>query len=282
MQTGPDRYRISTDPSKPTVLYICDGQHRTKGVSEALKEKWLDDNDRYDIPITILFWDPQHSPSDSKLEEAMQFYTINTQQKRMRTDLAHQYIFRRAEADKGPIHSDMKLSKMKKKDYIPYKIWLVNKLNEDEDSPWVGLIQPPNAAADQYPITQGSFTDSLDPVMDYMVDAGLTLGETYRLLVDYWSAIFNLCKEAYTNRNEYVLMKTAGVYSLHIFLRLLLIRRPTLKEHSSSSEFKKILATVGTCFTDDFWERKHGEAATYGTGKKSFQELAEHIASELP
>ena len=274
-------FKISLPSTGEAMLFICDGQHRSDGISEALKEGWLRQDSNYDIPVTILFWDPERSGDDQRLEEAMQFYTINTQQKRMRTDLAHQYIYKQHEADKGPIGDGTRLSRMKKREYIPYTIFITNKLRVETDSPWNNLILPPNATGNA-PISEGSFTDSLLPIMDYATIANLTMREITNLLKNYWQAIFELCEDAYTNPSDYALMKTAGVFSLHIILPILLVRRPNLGSSPSISQFKTVLSTIGDCFTDNFWVSTTGEAASFGTGKKSFQDLADHIATEIP
>ena len=278
---GEGRYEITVSQPEEMALFITDGQHRTDGIYEALKEGWLDQNSEYEVPVTIVFWDPDKSPRDQRLEEALLFYIINTTQKRMRTDLAHQYIYKAHEKDKGPIGETTKLPfGIKKKDYIPYEIFIARRLREDSTSPWYNMILPPNSRGDA-PISEGSFTDSLKPILDYAMQANLSMGEIISLLKNFWTAVFDLCPQAKKNYDGYVLMKTAGVYSLHIFLPVLLIRKPNLGTNPTVKQFKDVLINIGNCFTDDFWKSDGGEAASYGTSKKSFQELANHIIDEI-
>jgi DGQHR domain-containing protein len=278
---GEGLYEIQDLGTDKVQLYITDGQHRTDGIFEAFKQGWFDEHAEYEVPVTILFWDPSRSPKDQRLEEAMQFYIINTQQKRMRTDLAHQYIFRQHEAEMGPIGDSTKLPYgMKKKDYVSYAIYVSRRLRNDPDSPWKDLILMPNVRGNA-PITEGSFTDSLTPVLDYSIQADLSMGEVISLLKNFWRAVFNLCPNAKKDYDKYVLMKTSGVYSLHIFLPTLLIRKPNLGTKPSMQQFEQVLQTIGDCFTDSFWKSEGGEAAAFGTGKKSFQELATHIIGEI-
>ena len=277
---APGQFEVSLSEEDETSLYICDGQHRTDGIAEALKEGWITDQDDFDVPLTILFWDPDRSPRDLRLEEAMQFFTINTQQKRMRTDLAHEYIFKQHEMDEGPIGMGTRLTRMKKRDYIPYKMFIVKKLRTEQNSPWRNLILSPNEKG-ELPIKMGSFTDSLTPVIDYAVMANLTTGEVISIVENFWNAVFELCSDAYNNHKEYVLMKTPGVYALHLFLPVLMIRKSNLNVQSTPNEFEKVLQSVGDCFTNQFWRSKDGEAATFGTGGKAFNQLADHIANEL-
>jgi DGQHR domain-containing protein len=278
-QLAPNLYGIDAASAKKGLLFITDGQHRTDGFAEALKEGWLAPDVNFEVPITILFWDPKRSPSDARLEEAMQFYTINQMQKRMRTDLAHRYIFRVHEREHGPINDSTVLTRMKKRDYIPYAIYVTDRLRSDEDSPWKGAISFPNARGTA-PTSEQSFKDSLSPVIDYAIQANLTVGELISLLKNYWGAVFSLCQKARSSSDKYVLMKTAGVYSLNIVLPTLLVRTGSGKI-PSKAEFRAILEKLDNFFTDAFWDSETGEAATFGTGRKAFQELADEIIASI-
>jgi DGQHR domain-containing protein len=262
------------------LLWLSDGQHRTDGISEAFKEGWLAPDAEYEIPVSILFWDGEKSPSDPRLEEASQFYTINQEQKRMRTDLAHQYIFRQYQQSGGPIGDSTVIQKMRKRDYVPFEIYISRSLRDDPSSQWRGLISVPNTPGGA--VSEGSFTDSLLPIMDYAATAGLTIGETIQLLKTFWSAVFINCPQARSDFANYVLLKTSGVYALHIFLPTLLIRKPNLGKQPSIHQLQTVLGTIGDKFTDEYWDSETGEAAQFGTSHKAFQEIANDIISELP
>lgn len=259
-------------------MYIVDGQHRTVGFSEAFKMSLMEDDD-YDALVSILFWNPEMSTNDQRLEEAMQFFTINTQQKRPRTDLAHQYIYQQTQSKNGPIGVDTRLPmNVKKKDYVPFEIYVAEQLYKDGS--WKKRITPPNGH-ENAPISQGSFTDSLTPVMDYSQNAGLKLGETIQLLNNYWGAIFELCSDAYENWDNYLLMKTPGIYSLHIFLPTLIARRRNLAAVATKQQFKEVLKQLPEHFSDSFWNSSTGEASKFGGGKKAFTEISQDIVDEL-
>src|SRR5271157_1102311 len=141
----PGVFQIPLDDSDyGPLLWLCDGQHRTDGLAEAFKEGWLEPDSDYEIPVSVLFWDKEKSPSDPRLEEASQFYTINQEQKRMRTDLAHQYIFRQYQQMGGPIGDSTIIQKMRKRDYVPFEIHISRALRDDPSSQWRGLISMPN------------------------------------------------------------------------------------------------------------------------------------------
>jgi DGQHR domain-containing protein len=279
-QLAPNLYGIEASSAKKSLLFVTDGMHRTDGFAEAVKEGWLPPDVNYEVPITILFWDPNRSPSDARLEEATQFYTINQTQKRMRTDLAHRYIFRLHEREHGALDDSTTLSRMKKRDYIPYAIYITDRLRSDADSPWKNAISYPNVSGTA-PTSEQSFKDSMAPIIDYAIQANLKVGEIITLLKNYWDAIFTLCPKARSSPGKHVLMKTAGVYSLHIVLPTLLVRGANLNRIPTSAEFKEVLKTLENFFTDAFWDSDTGEAATFGTGRKAFQELADEIIASI-
>ena len=278
-QLAPNLYGIEASSTKKSLLFVTDGQHRTDGFAEAVKEGWLAPDANYEVPVTILFWDPKRSPSDARLEEAMQFYTINQTQKRMRTDLALRYIFRVHEREHGPLGDSTALTRMKKRDYIPYAIYITDRLRSDEDSPWKGAISYPNVGGTA-PTSEQSFKDSLSPVIDHAIQANLKVGEVISLLKNFWGAVFSLCPKAKSSPDKHVLMKTAGVYSLNIVLPTLLVRT-TFGKVPSKAEFKSTLEKLENYFTDAFWDSDTGEAATFGTGRKAFQELADEIIASI-
>ena len=259
-------------------LYIVDGQHRTAGISEAFKMGELDKDEDYDVPVSLLIW---KSGKDQRLEEAMQFFTINTQSKRPRTDLARQFIYNKSQAENGQIGPNTTLKmELKKNEYIPYAIYIARQL--DKSGPWTKLINPPNGRKDApAPISQGSFSDSLYPILDYAQNAGLNMGEIANLLNNYWKAIFELCPESYKEWRKSLLMKTSGVFSLHLFLPILITRKRNLGDVPTKEQFKQILGEMNEHFNDDFWNSEKGEAGKYGTGRKSFTELKNDIIEEL-
>jgi DGQHR domain-containing protein len=265
-------------------LYVADGQHRSRGFLEAINQGWLDVNIDYDVPVNILFWDPKKDDRDQRYEEATQFYVINTQAKRMRTDLAHEYIFKKMQ--KGtPISLQTKIPmNAKKKDYVSYAVFITRQLESDKNSPWNGFISQVNAENIKEPITEQSFTDSLQPVLAYSSarQANLTMEQTIGLLESYWKAIFSLVPEILKEPQEYVLMKTAGVYSLHSVLPMLLMRAKNLTSSAGEEDFKKVLtgSEIRDVFTEEFWASA-GEAKQYAIGKVGFEQLAELIIERL-
>jgi len=283
-------YKIRASNGEP-VLYLVDGQHRVHGFSEAIKEGWLSEDDEYQVSMSILFWDKERSPgtADPRFEEALHFYTLNMTQKKMRSDLAHKYIYRKREKEQGAITDSTSLPRdLKKKDYIPFEIYVTEQLRTDKDSPWKGLILPPNSKGNA-PITEGAFTDSLGPIIHTAHYFKMNMGEVTTLLKNFWKAVFSLCPNAKEEFDEYALMKTSGVNALHIFLTALFGIKRDLRWDTKPEELKNMLGRMECFKNEEYWKLKikHGEAeipgdaASFGGGKKSFQMLANDILDNL-
>jgi len=272
------------------LLYIVDGQHRTFGISEAFREGWIDDSEEVEIPVTIMVNRPE-SAADPLLEEATQFLIINTEQKRVRTDLAHQIILRQTASTHGKIKDSSRIpSGLTRDDQVPYATSIANRLSERSGSPWHDKIVRPNVQRNTTGLpSQGQFEDSLldnylglGSVVSWAAGSGLTVGEATEVLANYWTAVFELCPGPVGDPDSYVLTKTAGTHAVNGVLAAIFSARRNLPKVPSVVEFREILESMGNVFTDDFWLASTGEAASYGTGKKSFKELAKVIFDALP
>ena len=272
------------------LLYIVDGQHRTFGVSEAFREGWLDKSTEANIPVTIMVNDAE-TAMDPLLEEATQFLVINTEQKRVRTDLAHQIILRQTASAHGKIKDSSRIpSGLTRDDQVPYATAITNRLSERSGSPWIDKIVRPNVQRNTTGLpSQGQFEDALldnylglGSVISWAAGSGLTVGEATEVLSNCWTAVFELCPEPGENPDSYVLTKTAGIHAVNGVLPAIFSARRNLPRVPSVADFREILQSMGNVFTDDFWEASSGEAATHGTGKKSFKELTKSIFEALP
>jgi len=272
------------------LLYIVDGQHRTFGISEAFREGWIEETTDVNIPVTIMVNSPA-SATDPLLEEATQFLVINTEQKRVRTDLAHQIILRQTASAHGKIKDSSRIpSGLTRDDQVPYATSITNRLSERSGSPWHGKIVRPNVQRNTTGLpSQGQFEDGLldnylglGSVISWAAGSGLTVGEATEVLSNYWTTVFGLCPGPVADPDSYVLTKTAGTHAVNGVMPAIFSARRNLSKVPSVAEFREILESMGNVFTDDFWEASTGEAASYGTGKKSFKELAKVIFEALP
>ncbi len=113
------------------------------------------------------------------------------------------------------------------------------------------LIISPNSHKDAL-ISEGSFSKPLDPVLDYAQSAGLNIGEVTSLLNNYWGAIFEACPNSYTEWKKSLLMKTAGVFSLHLFLPILIARKRNLGKVPTKAQLQALLENMPEHFSDAF------------------------------
>jgi DGQHR domain-containing protein len=268
-----------------TTLFIADGQHRSYGYSYAHDQGWIEDT--YEIPFSMLMYDPQKTPRDARYEEALQFYTINQQSQRMRTDLAQDFLKKKREEEKGAITEDTKIDmNEKKKDLVPYAVFIARQM--EERGILAGKISPPNTNIEGATIKEGSFTRSLEPILDYIQKSNITLGEAREILENFWTAVGRLCPIAFEDPS-YVLLKTSGIFSLHKLLPTLLFRNHKWEVVPSVDDFERVLSKAEAgVFTDEFWSTDKEESATlarsatlFGTSAKSFNELYLYIVENL-
>ena len=267
------------------LLYLVDGQHRTLGFKEGFSQGNLDVKINFDVPISVLI--KGETIKNPLLEEASQFVTINTTQKRIRTDLASQKLLMIRSIDKDEITKDTPLTFETKKGYRPYATTITNMLAEDEDSPLFSYITRPNStrAASGLP-SQGQFEDSLldsyvsDSVIGYFTASGYTVGEVVAVLKNYWAAIFARMPNVLNEPEKYYVTKTLGIHALNGLLPSLFIRcREQLKKVPSVEDFKKVLKSDN--FEEPFWTVGSEGAASYGGGKAAFKNLTVELHKQL-
>lgn len=271
------------DHTENPLLYLVDGQHRTLGFKEGFVQGTLDPEINFDVPISVLV----KGEENPFIEEATQFVTINTTQKRIRTDLASQKLLMIRSADKNEITKNTTLTFETKKGYGPYATAITNMLAEDEDSPLYGNITRPNSprATSGLP-SQGQFEDSLldsyvsDSVIGYFTASGYTVGEVVSVLKNYWSAIFAKMPHILDEPEKYYVTKTLGIHSLNGLLPSLFILGKThSKRVPSVEDFKKALKSE--TFEESFWSVGSEGAGSYGGGKGAFKNLTIDLHKQL-
>lgn len=224
-------------------LYIIDGQHRIEAFKDIMQNVELSQKYGFiELPITIL------SGFEYK-EEVEQFFIINSRQKSIKTDLA-QRIF--VEIGKGDTKT--RIIKDTDKWQMPV-ITVVDKLNKNPKSPWYHLIALPDDDKDikkERTINQNSFVKSLKPFfigatrrwiydLDKSKDGNQIVEQCEDLINGYWEMIESVYPNAFENKKNSILFKTAGVFSLHIVLADYLNNHPDKTIKEIISEIKKLL-----------------------------------------
>lgn len=198
-------------------LHIIDGQHRFeawKSMMEdvTLRNKWGD----YEFPVVIL-------SNFEELKEIEQFFVINARQKRIKTDLAQRNFLQLAsnERTKGLIPESSRWQLFATK--------IVDQLNEKGDSIWNDKIILPDDGKDLRKaklISQASFVSSLKPLFIGSESIFILPNKGERppiekwgeFIVDFWKVVKKTYPEAIQNPHDYSIMKTVGVFSLHLLL----------------------------------------------------------------
>jgi len=282
---------ISLDPKKP--LYIPDGQHRLEGMAIAYESN-PDDMQEYHLPVMLMV---AHRGKDARFEEATQFYVINTNQKKVATDLAQRFLVLRKEEAEGAIQPDDVIPRDRTAEEMkPYAVWIIDYLNEEKNGPWEDLIDLPNTeGTSTRPISQKMFVLAINPILKHATKWGWTIGNTAKTISAFWSAMDDedILRDALEHwssdghevdddHQAYVLRTTAGVFSMHLLLEMLIGWHTIAQNPTDSGIYRRLFDRAGDEFRSEWWESGSDEgASSFGTGGKSFKEIFETLWEEI-
>jgi len=241
-------------------LFVIDGQHRIEAFKELMKEPLLRGKyGTYEIPIVVL-------SGFEYIRELEQFFIINSRQTKIKFDLAQRMYMEMMKAD----FSTKLVPESKRWQTLAGKA--VDCLNEGIPSKtvWYGSIQLPDDSKDIIKtriITQNSFISSLKPFFSggkriWNFNAipekkhNETLEELTELLTKFWNMVGEVYPQIVNNPKKYTLLKTVGVYSLHIFLADVVADTQVFNIDTIIENAKKKLmkAKEQYGFTEVFWE----------------------------
>lgn len=282
---------ITVDPENP--LYIPDGQHRLYGLKMAVDAdpKAAD----YELGCVLMV---AHEGVDPRYEEASQFFTINTLQKKVPTDLAQRFMLRRAEQTTGEIKRSDKLpAEAKRDDLKPFAVAVVDMLNADKTSPWHDLIETPNEpAGSTRPISQNMFVDSILPLLKHGSEYGWNVGKVVDSINAFWREVADRCEDAMEHWNGdgcddtdddphtyYVLRTTSGVISLNTVLKWMVGKLPVINDPTDQTLYAELMDLDQEHFSDAYWKAGEdaGGAALKGTSRAAFNEIASEIRGAI-
>ena len=248
------------------ILYVIDGQHRVEAFKNLMREpRFRAEYGNYELPLVIL-------SGFGYIQELEQFFVINSRQTRIKFDLAQRMYLELMKAD----FSTKLVPESKRWQTLAAKA--VDRLNEEgKSNVWYGKIQLPDDSEDIKKtriITQNSFISSLKPffsggqkvwnfnaiperrhheILDQLTD----------LLVKFWDAVAQVYPQIMNNPKRYTLLKTVGVYSLHIFLADVIADSQAISNTESVTNIDSIISTAkrklidardNFGFTEVFWE----------------------------
>ena len=269
--------------------FVVDGQHRLAGFRHAIEVKKAgDDVAGFTLPFVLL-------DNVDRLKEMRQFKVVNSEAKSVRTDLVSVILTELARAEgKDAIKAS--------EHWRVVAAGAVDFLNRDDAGPWYDTIVMPDATA----YTRGeveanpdlkhrrlvratSFMTSLKPVYDWFDHWGLfqtsELGdraaELSEVLTQYWEALRKLIPGAFADRDDYVIQKTPGLFSLHALLAKPLLSHLFSARLSLNAEnFQRLLEPSAELSDANYWRASAHGASAYGS-MKGFSELAELLRDSI-
>ena len=258
---------LMIDPGVP--MWVVDGQHRLYGLQRALqkdKAKWLAD---YQLPVVIM-------DGIDAYEEMRTFHVINTRQKGVPTDIVDRHLLSMREAEGLAL-----IEREGEKNYLRGRATLLaDRFNNDESSPWRGLIRMPgDPLKPEHMLKQHSLVTSLEPVLRDGFVKRVTDEEAAQLLLNYWKAARDIWSTAFETPKDYVLQKPLGAAVLHQILPDVFgICRAS--DDFSSKRMADTLSYVGR--SAGFWHAVRGHYMVRASGSRAVKTLAEYLRERLP
>ena len=249
-------------------IWFVDGQHRAVGLTE-LVESAAEKYGNLQFPIVIMM-------GEEIYDEAKQFVIVNTSQKRVRTDLGERFLQKQAKIE----GTEKMLQKgIRNIEWVPTAIDVVDSLNTTSGSVWYNLIRLPNEPKGTTIVSQKAFSDSLKPLLK---DDGRYFRRSASyvspIISRYWEAIKEVCPEPFDNPEDYVMLKTTGVVSLHSILPRIVQRLNT--DSPTKEQFVEVLRKVPSITDATIWQSPKGDYSIM-TGQKGFLIIKTELLDEL-
>ena len=281
------QFGILRIPDTSLPVWIIDGQHRMYSIFLAARDNKQFEN--YTVPLTLLnFY--------NVYEEMRQFFIVNSRQKKVRTDLAQQHLFKTIEENQINIYEFESKDKILAAKSIP----LVDFLRLDPNSPWYRKIQMPNELKKNknHIITQTSMANSLVYILknfskDEIDDISETPKKLAIILINYWNALKCIYTQAFEIPQEHSLQKTLGCYVFHM-LFYNVFQLCSRNNDYTLKNMINILTDVLKTFSktekidilkSNFWHTKNGNLLARSSGMKNIRELylklAQYFDEEL-
>ena len=188
------------------LAWLVDGQHRGGAIRLLKTQSRIDEE--FPVPVKLIL-------GFERLEEAKQFFYINSQAKNVPTDLTAELLQRMARQDEGEAEylSERKNKGSLLKGAAVYDAMAVMK------SPWLQRIRRPNEPLSKdKSIAVSQFINSLAPLLSAPMPRDLSPEEWGRVIDAFWEAIARLLPapfDATEQPGDWVLFKATGVNTMH-------------------------------------------------------------------
>jgi DGQHR domain-containing protein len=188
------------------IAWLVDGQHRGGAIRLLKTQSRIDEE--FPVPVKLIL-------GFERLEEAKQFFYINSQAKNVPTDLTAELLQRMARQDEG--EADY-LAERKNKGSL-LKGAAVYEAMASTKSPWLQRIRRPNEPLSKdKSIAVSQFINSLAPLLSAPMPRDLSPEEWGRVIDAFWEAVGRLLPtpfDATEQPGDWVLFKATGVNTMH-------------------------------------------------------------------
>jgi DGQHR domain-containing protein len=259
--------------SEGAKLWVIDGQHRLYGIKQAL-EAGATALEDYPIPVSIF-------AGIDRFQEMRHFYLVNTRQKGVPTDVVDLHLAQMREQ----LGLDMReltgrLATVQDREYRRARAVKVTRLLGEMPGPWQGAIRlPGEKPAPNYRQRLHAVVASLEPVLREQYTGAIPDDDLAILVSNYWTALSTVWPEAFEGPDEYQVLHTPGLYSLHMVFPDVIARCRDDRDFSKA-KMKEIVSATG--IATEFWHKERGDRMVIGTGMGSIRKLAEYIRERFP
>jgi DGQHR domain-containing protein len=236
-----------------TRVWVVDMQHRLKALVQAHEDGFAKEGTFF-FPAVI-------TEGLDRVDEAAQFYVINTKAKKMNVALTRRLLIENA---KVKYVSDVR----------PWEISAVRaaiELNEKiTGNPWHGKLRQPNEEkALRHVATETSFVSSLRQL--FLSNPQARPVQVAKEIALMWSAIREHVPDCFQEPRKYQLQRTPGMFAFNFFIAPEFLATHRQKDYGKAL---KGLAKLGP----NFWKRSNKSGAgKFGSGMAGYSNLADFL-----
>ena len=267
--------------NKKTNYWVPEGQHRLYGFKKIYEEEGKD----LDIPAVIM--------NVPHYMEIWHFIKINQEQTKVQRDRAEEAII--SFQDKLPDNQNMNIGNLKKEKEIA--IHITNKLNEISGSPFQGRIQKTGNEIRSVVKATSFFVAIEDVVKKVKTEPKFEAENSIKFidnvanwLKSYWRAINTVIPEAFDEERNYLVLKTAGIFSLNRLAAATIDRMSAVTKNTSQSSISEQSYTqvfrrpeMQEYMCADFWSTNNDleGAKSYGSSQQSYARILERLETSM-
>jgi DGQHR domain-containing protein len=244
-----------------TRMWVVDMQHRLEGIRAAYSEGFLK---KFSVPVLI-------TEGLSAIQEAAQFYIINTRSRRMGVDLTRRLLIEHGEIRDITDVPDWELK----------AVQIAIRLNRNlRGNPWYGRIREPESERSREHIaTEKSFVPSLRWLLASPNARRKSPATLAKFLARFWDGVRTNLPDVFQQPRSYLVQKTPGYMAFHRLAPIVYKRQP----HGSSASYARLFRRLSDSrFGVPFWDRKNLKGAKrYGTGQSAYTNLALELKDYL-